>query len=152
MTTPPHPRLNDPLAPPIASPSDATAGKARFDRDGPPSAGGVEKRVDPSDGCSYTRQEFEDFYRGAWQARWASAKPPTGNEDKRKLSALLFLNERPVAGGQVRCHHHSPVPSSPIPYASCLTLPVLAGTTSGHRIHLRRRGLYLPRSGAPAYG
>jgi hypothetical protein len=33
------------------------AGKARFDRDGPPAAGGVEKRVDPSDGCSYSRQE-----------------------------------------------------------------------------------------------
>ena len=24
---------------------------------------------------------------------WASAKPPTGNEDKRKLSACLFLND-----------------------------------------------------------
>ena len=52
----------------------------------------MEKRVDPSDGCSYSKQEFVDFY-GAWaEQRWAAAKPPTGSEDKRKLSACLFLN------------------------------------------------------------
>ena len=39
-------------------------------------AGGVpEKRVDPSDGRSYTRHDFEDFYRGSWEVRWAAAKP-----------------------------------------------------------------------------
>ena len=74
------------------------AGKPRFDRDGP-SSGGIEKRVDLSDGCSYTRQEFEEFYRGQGLQRWEAAKPPTGAEDKRKLSAVLFLNEGPVDGG-----------------------------------------------------
>ena len=30
----------------------------------------LEKRVDPSDGCSYTRQEFDDYYRHEGAARW----------------------------------------------------------------------------------
>jgi len=70
----------------------ASTSKARFDREGPPDESGPERRVDSSDGCSYTQQEFIDFYGPSWQARWASAKPPTGNEDKRKLSAILFLD------------------------------------------------------------
>lgn len=78
----------------------APAGKPRFDRDGANSSGGVEKRVDQSDGCSYTRDEFLDFYRGAGEARWASARPPTGAEDKRKMSAILFLSEESVGGGE----------------------------------------------------
>ena len=32
----------------------------------------AEKRVD-SDGCSYTRQEFEDCYGGDWEAHWMAA-------------------------------------------------------------------------------
>ena len=38
-------------------------------------AGGVEKRVDPSDGRSYTKQEFVDFYGRSTEVRWAAAKP-----------------------------------------------------------------------------
>ena len=79
---------------------DQPSGGPRFDRDGPTSAvgggsnggRGVEKRVDPSDGCSYSKQEFVDFYGASAEQRWAAAKPPTGSEDKRKLSACLFLN------------------------------------------------------------
>jgi hypothetical protein len=45
-------------------------------------AASAEKRVDPSDGCSYTRQEFEEYYRGqsgvSWEAKWAAAKPIAG--------------------------------------------------------------------------
>jgi hypothetical protein len=74
-------------------PPNQPAGAARFDRDGPKGGGGLEKRVDPSDGCSYSKQEFVDFYGPSAEQRWATAKPPTGNEDKRKLSACLFLSD-----------------------------------------------------------
>jgi len=73
----------------------------RFDRDGPVAAGGVERRVDPSDGCSYTRDEFEAFYQGSGEPRWASAKAPTGAEDRRRLSAMLFLSDDQEDGGEV---------------------------------------------------
>ena len=65
---------------------------ARFDRD-TPEAGGAEKRVDESDGRAYTRQEFRDFYQRAGEQAWAAAKPPTGDEDPRKLTAVLFLSQ-----------------------------------------------------------
>ena len=44
-------------------------------------AGGGERRID-ADGNSYTRQEFEEYYRGqsgvSWEAKWAAAKPIAG--------------------------------------------------------------------------
>ena len=44
-------------------------------------AGGAERRID-ADGNSYTRQEFEEYYRGqsgvSWEAKWAAAKPIAG--------------------------------------------------------------------------
>ena len=44
-------------------------------------AGGAERRVG-ADGNSYTRQEFEEYYRGqrgvSWEAKWAAAKPIAG--------------------------------------------------------------------------
>ena len=44
-------------------------------------AGGGERRID-ADGNSYTRQEFEEYYRGQsgvrWEAKWAAAKPIAG--------------------------------------------------------------------------
>jgi len=81
----------------------AAAGSARFDRERANGANGVEKRVDPPDGQAYTRAEFQEYYGGRWEAVWASAKQPTGFEDKRKLSAVLFLNENWKAdnGGQM---------------------------------------------------
>ena len=84
-------------------PANESAGTPRFDRDGPSGKGGPEKRVDPSDGCSYTQQEFVDFYGPSAAQRWSAAKAPTGAEDKRKLSACLFLNEnwRGADGGAV---------------------------------------------------
>ena len=36
-------------------------------------AASAEKRVDPLDGCSYTRQEFEDCYGEDWEAHWMAA-------------------------------------------------------------------------------
>ena len=75
-------------------PPGVSAGGPHFDRDGATSSDGAERRVDPADGCAYTRQEFLDFYTREGQQRWASAKPPTGAEDRRKLTAVLFLNER----------------------------------------------------------
>ena len=80
-------------------PRNAPAAKARFERDGPAAKGEAERRVDPSDGCSYTREEFRDFYKARWEERWSRAQPPTGAEDKRKLSAILFLND--CAGAQL---------------------------------------------------
>ena len=74
-----------------ALPPGQPSGAARFDRD-LVGSGAVEKRVDPSDGCSYTQREFDEFYGPTARQRWDAAKPPTGNEDKRKLSACLFLN------------------------------------------------------------
>ena len=44
-------------------------------------AGGAERRID-ADGNSYTRLEFEEYYRGqsgvSWEAKWAAAKPIAG--------------------------------------------------------------------------
>ena len=34
-----------------------------------------ERRLDASDGCLYTRQEFEDCYGADWEAYWAAAPP-----------------------------------------------------------------------------
>jgi hypothetical protein len=67
--------------------------QARFDRDRPPDGRGPEKRVD-SDGVAYTQQEFATFYRGGWQARWAVAKPAKGDDDRRRLTAVLFLDNK----------------------------------------------------------
>ena len=82
-------------------PPGASGGKARFDRDGPHNGTGAERRVDPSDGIAYTEQEFEEFYTHDWRVRWASAKWPTGNEDSRRLTAVLFLDGewQPAHGG-----------------------------------------------------
>ena len=54
--------------------------------------GGVEKRIDRSDGRAYSRQDFLDFYRHDGPRRWEEAPTPTGADDRRKLCALLFLN------------------------------------------------------------
>jgi len=51
---------------------------------------GVERRVDPSDGRSYTKEEFLSYYRDP--RRWEAAKPPTGGDDRRKVTAVLFAN------------------------------------------------------------
>jgi hypothetical protein len=34
-----------------------------------------ERRLDASDGCLYTRQEFEDCYGADWEAYWVAAPP-----------------------------------------------------------------------------
>ena len=58
-------------------------------------AGGGERRID-FDGNSYTRQEFEEYYRGQsvviWKAKWAAAKPIAGSP-----GALHDARYNPVA-------------------------------------------------------
>ena len=60
-------------------------------------AGGGERRID-ADGNSYTRQEFEEYYRGQsgvrWEAKWAAAKPIAG--------ALALHARTPQSGGAFR--------------------------------------------------
>ena len=60
-------------------------------------AGGGERRID-FDGNSYTRQEFEEYYRGQsgvrWEAKWAAAKPVEG--------APGALHARALQSGGVR--------------------------------------------------
>jgi hypothetical protein len=59
-------------------------------------AGGAERRID-ADGKSYTRQEFEEYYRGqsglSWEAKWAAAKP---------IAGAPALHARTQASGDVR--------------------------------------------------
>ena len=68
-----------------------------IDRDDAASAEGAgptgQRRVDPSDGRSYTKQDFLDFYRQDGLRRWEAAKPPTGGEDRRKITAILYGNQ-----------------------------------------------------------
>lgn len=73
---------------------------AHMDRDDLPATDGVERRVDPSDGRAYTRDEFLSFYRD--ERRWEMARAPTGADDRRKLSAVLYCNEgwQPADGGE----------------------------------------------------
>ena len=61
---------------------------------------GVERRIDSSDGRAYTRDEFMSYYRDP--RKWDAAKVPTGNEDRRKLTAVLFCNPgwKPRHGGE----------------------------------------------------
>jgi hypothetical protein len=49
-----------------------------------------------------TRAEFEDFYKAHGTDRWESSRPPTGSEDRRKLTSVLFLNAgwREADGGR----------------------------------------------------
>jgi hypothetical protein len=60
-------------------------------------AGGAERRID-ADGNSYTRQEFEEYYRGqsgvSWEAKWAAAQPIAG--------APAALHARSPQSGGVR--------------------------------------------------
>ena len=60
-------------------------------------AGGAERRVD-ADGNSYTRQEFEEYYRGqrgvSWEAKWAAAKPIAG-------ASALHARTQPSGGVRV---------------------------------------------------
>ena len=89
-------------------PPNQPSGGPRFDRDAPKAnGGGIEKRVDPSDGCSYSHQEFVDFC--VWHARkrvpWNTANP-----------ALPL----------VACHHLcTSSPSSPPPTRHPLSAPLL---------------------------
>ena len=63
-------------------------------------AGGVpEKRVDPSDGRSYTRHEFEDFYRGSWEVRWAAATPSQAKPSQAKPSPARAAAAGAAAAG-----------------------------------------------------
>ena len=60
-------------------------------------AGGADRRID-ADGNSYTRQEFEEYYRGqsgvSWEAKWAAAQPIAG--------APAALHARTPQSGGVR--------------------------------------------------
>ena len=60
-------------------------------------AGGAERRVG-ADGNSYTRQEFEEYYRGqrgvSWEAKWAAAKPIAG-------ASALHARTQPSGGVRV---------------------------------------------------
>ena len=60
-------------------------------------AGGAERRVG-ADGNSYTRQEFEEYYRGqrgvSWEAKWAAAKPIAG-------ASTLHARTQPSGGVRV---------------------------------------------------
>ena len=40
----------------------------------------AQRRVDPADGRSHTKQEFLDFYKQDGMRRWEAAKPPTGGD------------------------------------------------------------------------
>jgi hypothetical protein len=73
------------------SDADAAGTDAALERDDLANADGVERRVDPSDGRSYTKVEFSEFYRGDTR-RWETARPPTGGEDRRRISAILYCN------------------------------------------------------------
>ena len=80
-------------AKPIAG---APALHARTQASGGVPAGGAERRID-ADGKSYTRQEFEEYYRGqsglSWEAKWAAAKP---------IAGAPALHARTQASGDVR--------------------------------------------------
>ena len=56
-------------------------------------AGGAERRVG-ADGNSYTRQEFEEYYRGqrgvSWEAKWAAAKPIAGASAQGGMYELVL--------------------------------------------------------------
>ena len=68
---------------------------ARMERDDAAShADGIERRVDMSDGRAYTKDEFLAFYAAAGPAKWHGAKPPTGGDDRRKITAMLFCNQQ----------------------------------------------------------
>jgi hypothetical protein len=101
---------------------------AHVDRDDAADDGGSERRVDASDGRCYTKEEFLSYYRDT--LRWESAQPPTGVEDRRKVTAMLFLKDgewRSADGGEE-------------------LLLAEAGAASWHKVEPRADSLLLFRS------
>ena len=72
--------------------TNARSAAARLELDDLAHADGIERRVDASDGRSYTHDQFVEFYRHMGASRWEAASPPTGVEDRRKISAILYCN------------------------------------------------------------
>ena len=62
--------------------------------------------MDRSDGRAYTKDDFLQFYKQDGQRRWEGAPSPSGGEDRRKLTAILFLNSgwRGTDGGCVHLY------------------------------------------------
>ena len=84
---------------------------------------GVEKRIDPSDGRSYTKQEFEDFYGRSADARWAAARPSraraAGAAGARAGSSAVLG----AAPADAAAPSSSSSPSSPLMMTNPLTNP-----------------------------
>ena len=64
--------------------SNADYGRIEYGRNAGGSGRAPERRIDPSDGGSFTQREFQEFYGPReWRRRWESAAPTSGGGNGR---------------------------------------------------------------------